>query len=356
MRPHYRLVLLAVLTVPAAVRAWPGESETSRRPLLLPSGVADLAGRTGFLANANRGIDAIDLVTGELVWQTSAAQRPLIASGDRIYAYTLGKDNHFRIMAFDVGHKGAVVFESAPLTLPSWVVTTEGPGRSLILRCRLEKDHLMLAWDAKTSPPGVKGGDRLHAAGSFDVDLTTGKAKELPAEPAAARPPVELDKLVVRWQGWVGNNFKALVLEEEETQQKLLLRTWDKAGNAVGPPRELLRGQRLLVQPTVDELFLCIRDASASPDNRVEADRLRSGWTIFAVDSGEAVEHAPFVPGTQATSVQGSRHFVLVAGQVRGAIDRPFMHPRSLQAIDLKTGKLLWERPVEGKQMLPPEP
>ena len=41
---------------------------------------------------------------------------------------------------------------------------------------------------------------------------------------------------------------------------------------------------------------------------------------------------------------------------VRGPIDRPFVPPRLLQAIDLKTGKLIWERPVEGKQLLPPVP
>jgi hypothetical protein len=354
MRHPSRLVLLAALAVPAA---FPGEPEAARHVLLLPGGVADLAGRTGFVANASGGIDAIDLVTGELLWQTAEAQRPLLASGDRLYAHTVGKDNHLRVLACDVTRRGAVLFESKPVTLPDWVVPADGPGRSFSMQCRLEKDHLLLTWETRTWPTGVKTGERRQASGAFRVEVANGQVNEQEPPAAGPRPPAELDKLVVRWQGQDGRGFKAVVLEEEGTLQKLLLRTWDRAGSPVGNPRELLRGQRLLVQPTVDEQFLCIRDASSSPDNHsTDDDRLRFGWTVVSVETGEAVERAPFVPGTQAIALQTPRLYLLVAGLVRGPIDRPFVHPRLLQAIDLKTGKLIWERAVEGKQLLPPAP
>ena len=55
MRHPGRLVLLAILLTPTALRAWPDGPETTCRVLLLPGGVADLAGRTGFVANANHG-------------------------------------------------------------------------------------------------------------------------------------------------------------------------------------------------------------------------------------------------------------------------------------------------------------
>jgi hypothetical protein len=356
MRHPSRLVLMAALAAPAALTAFPGEPERACRVLLLPGGVADLAGRTGFVANATSGIDAIDLVTGELLWQTAEAQRPLVASGDRLYAHTVGKDNHLRVVACDLTRRGAVLLKSAPLTLPDWVVPTDGPGRSFTMNSRLEKDHLELIWEAKTWPTGVKTGARRQGCGAFRVEAN-GQVQVQEPPAASPRPPAELDKLVVRWQGLVGGQFKALVLEEEGLQQKLLLRTWDHAGNPVGTPRELLRGQRLLVQPTVDERFLCIRDASSSPDTRSsDDDRLRFGWTVVSVETGEAVERAPFVPGTQAIALQTPRLYLLVTGLVRGPIDRPFVHPRLLQAIDLKTGKLLWERPVEGRQLLPPAP
>jgi hypothetical protein len=358
MRHSSRLVLWAVLAAPAAAApAVPPDTEPLRSVLLLPGGVADLAGRTGFVANASGGIDAIDLVTGELLWQTAEAQRPLVAGGDRLFAHTVGKDNQLRVLACDVTRRGAVLLKSPPLTLPDWVVPCDGPGRSFTTHCCLEKDHLVLLWEAKSWPTGVKTGERRQATGACRIAVTNGQVQQLEPPAAGPHPPPELDKLTSRWQGRSADQFKAVVLEEEGLQQKLLLRTWDSAGNPVGSPRELLRGQRLLVLPTVDERFLCIRDASSSPDTRSsEDDRLRFGWTVVSVATGEAVERAPFVPGTQAIALQAPRLYVLVSGPVRGPIDRPFVPPRLLQAIDLKTGKRIWERPVEGKQLLPPDP
>jgi hypothetical protein len=355
MRQHSRLVLAVVLALTPALCARPEEPDEGHRVLLLPGGVADLAGRTGFVANASGGIDAIDLVTGELLWQTAEAQRPLIASGNRLYATTVSKDNHLRVLAFDVSRKGALLIESKPLTLPDWARPTDGPGRSFTTQCRLEKEQLLLVWEAKTWPTGVKTGQRRLSRGAFRVDMTNGQVLVLEAPLAGPQPPAELDRLPVRWQGPVRCQFKALVLEEEGPLQKLLLRTWDRTGNPVGNPREVFRGQRLLVQPTVDERFLCIRDASSSPENSSE-DQHRFGWTVVSVETAEAVERAPFIPGTQAIALQSPRLYLLVAGPVRGPIDRPFVHPRLLQAFDLKTGKQLWERPVEGRQLLPPAP
>jgi hypothetical protein len=52
--------------------------------------------------------------------------------------------------------------------------------------------------------------------------------------------------------------------------------------------------------------------------------------------------------------VLGPRAYVLVGGSVRGTFDRPFVQPRTLKAIDLKSGKVLWERPLQGKPVAPP--
>jgi hypothetical protein len=39
---------------------------------------------------------------------------------------------------------------------------------------------------------------------------------------------------------------------------------------------------------------------------------------------------------------------------MRGSLDRPNIQPRILKAIDLSSGKKLWERPVAGKLLTPP--
>ena len=89
-----------------------------------------------------------------------------------------------------------------------------------------------------------------------------------------------------------------------------------------------------------------------SPDQRGD-DQARFTWSVFDVATGKLIARMPYEPGTQSVSVLGDRAYCLVAGGVPGALDRPFISPRKLKAIDLRTGKAIWERPVEGKQVLP---
>jgi hypothetical protein len=356
MRHLGRFAVLTMLAVPSlSAAAVPG--------VPLPCGLADPAGRTGYLANTSGGIDAVDLVTGDLLWHTAEAQRPLLVVGDRLYAQAGVKRNRLRVLAFDVARKGEVVLESDPVVLPSWAVAGEAPGKSFTARWKLERDALVLRWEAHAWPatprptPQADAEARKQAAGLAHIDLVTGKVTQTDeARPAPPRPPKELEKLAVRWQGHVGGRYKALVLEEDAGQQRLVLCSWDLATGQAGALVELLRGKRLLAQPTVDDRFLCVRDAFPSPDVSPEDARKRFGWSIHSVETGERVERAPFEPGTQAIALAGPRVYYLLAGPLKGPIDRPFVQPRSLVAVDLRSGKELWRRPVEGKPVTPPAP
>jgi hypothetical protein len=346
--------LLAVLSVPSLGAAAPA--------LPLPCGLADPAGRTGYLSNPAGGLDAVDLVTGDLLWQTSEAQRPLLVAGDRLYAQAGVKRNRLRVLAFDAARKGEVVLESDPVVLPTWAVACDGPGRSFAARWELERDALVLRWEARAWPTGprpspqAEAESRKHAAGVARIDLATGKVTQSDEPPPTTpRPPKELEKLAVRWQGVVGARTKALVLEDDGGQQKLVLRSWGADGVA-GPSVELLAGKRLVAQATVDDRFLCVRDAFPSPDVSPEDARKRFGWSIHAVETGERKERAPFEPGTQAIALAGPRVYYLLAGPLKGPIDRPFVQPRSVVCVDLRTGRELWRRPVEGKLVTPPAP
>jgi hypothetical protein len=53
-------------------------------------------------------------------------------------------------------------------------------------------------------------------------------------------------------------------------------------------------------------------------------------------------------------AVLGPRVVYLVAGPIPGPLDRPFVQPRTLKGLDLKSCKVLWERPIQGKRILPP--
>ena len=330
---------------------------------LLPCGVADPGGRTGFLANAHGGIDAVDLATGDRLWDVDGAQRPALAEDDRLYAWTPVNGNGLRVVAFDRTQGGRRMLESETAAFPDWVSVEEAPGRSFTARWRLDRGRLILDWEARSwysgthATPQAEADARRHAEGQVRIDVETGKVETAAAVPPAAPPPPpkELEKAVVRWQGATGDGQAALVLDEEEGRQKLSLWLWN--ADRVNPPKELLVGKRLLALPTIDERFLCLRDAAPSPDQRAGSeDRDRYGWSIVFADSGNRLAQAPYDPGTEGVAVVGQRAFFLVSGSFKGPIDHPFVRPRRLQAFDLRTGKPLWERPVEGKLCSPPAP
>jgi hypothetical protein len=317
---------------------------------VLPGGITDSAGRTGFLSGPGGTLEAVDLLTGDVLW-TADARKPLFAYGERLYALTTD-GTRTRVRTFDIANRGERVFESDPLTLPDWVKAFDGHGLSFKVRCRIDKGELMLSWEAR-----LPREDR-QAAGSASVNLRSGEVKTTAAEVALGNPvrsfARELEKLTVRWQGVSGKELKALVLEQETEQQRFVLHSWDLNTGKANPPRELIVGRRLTMLPTVDERYLFLRDGDASPVLKPEAAAASSGWSIVSTATDEVVARAPYEPGTQAVGLIGPRVYVMLSGPIRGPISRTFMHPRSLRAIDLKTGKKLWERPIEGKSVTPP--
>jgi hypothetical protein len=336
------------------------------RPIPLPCGIADPAGRTGFFASAAGGIEAIDLKTGELLWETNEAQRPLIVWGTRLLAQAGVQRNRLRILVFDLTQNGQCVLESDPVVLPDWVVSADAPGRSFDARWEVDRNHLVLTWEAAAwyaavarPTPKQDAAARKHDAGTARVDLDTGRVEYGPAPTTTAEPPTdplpELEKKSVRWQGAAGKRLCAVTLEEDNGQQTLSLRSWDRATGKEADPRVLLRGKRLLLQPTLDGHFFFVRDAGSTPDEKnLGKDRTDQYWALFAPQWPTEVARLPYEPGMQSVAVLDGRAYYAVAGQVRGHIDRPLVQPRTLKAYDLKAGKLLWQRPLAARVLAPP--
>ena len=63
------LIFLLVLGAGMSRTAPAEREDASQGPVFLPGGVADPAGKTGYVTNATGGIDAIDLEGGRLLWQ-----------------------------------------------------------------------------------------------------------------------------------------------------------------------------------------------------------------------------------------------------------------------------------------------
>jgi hypothetical protein len=364
-RPPCAFLLLASLGAAPAPPAKPSPAPPAR-PIPLPGGIADPAGRTGFVTSAAGGIDAVDLKTGELLWDTNEAQRPLLVVGSRLVAQAGVKRNRLRILVFDLTDHGECVLESDPVVLPGWVVTGNAPGRSFETCWRLARNQLVLGWEASAWYAGTtrptaqqEAAARKSAAGVARIDLETGRVELGPAEkaePEAVPAPVRpLEKLAVRWHGVLAGRPSALIMEESDGQQALVLRSWEPGTGKAAGQKEVLRGRRLLAQRTLDGHFLCLRDSGPIPDGKALAQGAKvTPWTLFSLELGGPVGTMPYEAGTQDIAVVGARAYYAVSGPVRGPLDRPLVQPRTLKALDLKTGKVVWERAVAGKQLAPP--
>jgi hypothetical protein len=339
--------------------------------IVLPQGIADEAGRIGFFDSATGGIEAIDLASGKVLWQTHEAQRPLLLDGDHLLAQAGTKRNRLRILRLDVKRNGECDFESDPIVFPAWVVTGDAHGYSFAARWHVVKHQLVLDWDAsawyigKARPTTDEDlAARKHAHGIAHIDLRTGQIDIRPAEEKQTPPPIppalpeHWQKKSLRWQGQFGAFWKVLALEEEIGQQRLVLHTWDRQRQTEQQPKELLRGQRLQVRATLDERILCLRESRPRPDNSGSwsPKKTQCLWSLFSVQTGELLGRIPDEAGMNAIAVLGPRVYYLVPGPLRGTLNQPHVQPQTLRAVDLQSGKKLWEHPVAGKLIAPPPP
>jgi hypothetical protein len=334
----------------------------------LPGGLADPAGRTGYLSSVTNGIEAVDLMTGDCLWSCQEAEIPLLIANDRLYAQAGTQRNRLRVLVFDLLHKGHVILESDPVVFPQWVVTSDGPGHAFKAHWRLDREQLILSWQARAwycgktkATPAMDAAARKQSEGVARIHLTTGYVDNGPPEPPGvsievAAPQKDLEKKSIRWQGVVNGQYKAVVLEDEGQVQRMVLLTWDRSGAKTGEPQQLFSGRRLALVPTLDERIVCIRETAPSPDQHTpEENRLKYAWSMVSLDDAKTVARVIYEASTQAMTVIGPRLFVAQSGPIRGSLQDSSVSARTLKAVDLKTGKFLWQRNIAGKPMHPPE-
>jgi hypothetical protein len=326
----------------------------------IPGGVLDPNERAAYFSSTT-GIDAVALANGELLWSTKEAQVPLFVAGDRLFALALTDLNRLYVRGFDVANGGRAVYQSAPVEFPGWVVTGEAPGRSFRFTWQRHKTILDLNWQAGA---WAESGPRKQSAGEVRIDLEKGTVKTgrigAPPTPPSAAVPALLENLSVRWHRSISGHLHALVLEEApaakgERKQRMMLRIWNEQTGKESKPRELLCGSRPVVLTDPNGLHLWLRDAAPSPDElgTNDAPGRVYGWKIWSVLDGHLVARLPFVPGTQQATLIGERAYCLVTAPQRGVPGAVTRRSYTLYAIDVGTGKTLWQRSLSSKALVP---
>ncbi len=355
MSPRSTLLVLPVLvlavTTPSPLRA----------NLPLPAGLADAAGRTGFFTMIRGHLEAIDLATGDTLWSSDRAQRALLIVGDRLFALSKS-GGKVRILGLDLLAKGGVTMTSDPLPLPAWSALRDEPGQSFRWQARVVPEYLEVHWEARAWYAGrakataqSEAAARKHASGLLRVHLLTGEVQASPAEfpqTPPALPPATL-RGSIRWSAAIEQWLFAVVVDQTSTGQSASLRSWLLKTGQELPARPILSGRRLQVVPGLSERYLFVREALPSPAEAT-ADPVR--WQVWSLERGALIGRVPYEPGTLPGTVVGNRVLFVKSEPFGARLNEPHTQPRVLRAVDLTTGKIAWERPIEGKPVAPPTP
>jgi hypothetical protein len=365
---RHDLWLSALVPLVLVIMVLPVLAEPPSKPVLLPKGVADPSGHTGFVSNPSGGIDAINLTTGKLLWQVSAIQRPLIVTGNRLFSLAPEeKRGHAaRVEVLDVNRQGEKILASDPVVFPAWVSLDETPGCVLRLEAAIDGHDLILRWEAHAryvggaaAPPAIREKYKKDASGVVRVNQETGGVTSLPATPPepmhtdlkhVTSSPYYLGAAIEEVPLLVGNKLVALAVNESKGGEDLVLKTWDaKTGKRLDPV-SLRQGKGLVARVTDDKQYLVVQDEVAD----TATDRKSPSW-VFELTNGRPVAHPNLEPGIQAITVLEPRLYYAVA-QVSAKPTSGLKQPWTLKAADMKSGQILWERPIEGARSTPPRP
>jgi hypothetical protein len=343
--------------------------------LTLPGGVADAAGKTGYLANPGGGIDAVSLENGARLWASKDASFPLALLGKKLVAqaFVAGKADRIRVVVLDVKNKGKRLLASDPVVFPEWVSVRVTHGRSFTAGALVVENDLLLRWEARAwyaggarPTPQVERAARKHATGVAKISLESGRVEMLKKDPlpkvAGSRLPKGLEKITSEkyWTGlaWetqpliLGPRVTALKVDNAGGKATLKLRAWDARTGKPQPDVVLLEGKSLWPQVSPDRRFVFVHQAVS----RESLPRGDYAWWVFSLETGKQVAKLPFEPGMTELTVIGSRLYYAIDVQKRDPRSPAVTRTRFLRVADLKTGKVFWEREVWSPPVLLPLP
>ncbi len=362
------LAAVLALTTGGALLRTPHAAEPPTKPYttadLLPGGIADADGKTAYLEGKHGALAAVDLDKGTDLWKTDAALTPLALWGRRLVTAAAVKDkpDQLRLVVLDLAKDGNQLSESEPIAISGY---RKGLHGSVLVRGFLDGDDLLLRWTAVwATGSGLPNELPEYGRGLTRVNLKSGKAVTLTErEQTALRPPLQLSAKLeaaltnnpgpttqfLNEGAWspeprrliAGSRVGVIHREQVEQEEKVVLQTWDlRTGDDADTTMLLQRPFGLQVKEALDGRYVAfeLTPPNAQPGKQPDA----AFWDVFSVGEKNRVGKVFVDRNSLALGVSGARAFV--------SQDEPNQDERNpvLKAYDLRTGKLLWQRPVAG--------
>jgi hypothetical protein len=328
--------------------------------------IVDSNQSTVYLMNLQRGIDAVDLSSGKLLWSTTKAAKPLLLHGDRLVAQTesAASSNLLRIVVLNPQEAGELLLE-ATVQLPEdvQVAITDGLDTTFRTSARLHKNDVIVLWrfskqDISGAPPGPDAKVRV-TAGAVRIDLATGNTDSLQSEEVPPTPDIRLPDTVAQlvtlgtvpgtlWQ--VGNVVAAIIRTSGKGGARTVLRRWHSETGEPLPEVVLFGGELTYRYISADGRHLL----ASRP---LDSARVVWDWRIYSLETGEHVAQVQNASPAAWFFINASSLIHEAPPTARIINGRSVMDQSlRLRAIDLKTSDELWEWPFRDTAYRGPYP
>ncbi len=344
-------------------------------PIQFPDGVLDAERHTAFVSSPKGGIQAIRLEDGKVLWTNDdCAAQPWLVAGNRLIA------RGERIFVLDIKNDGKQK-QCDALEFPKVEVPDRCTVSFPLWDPRVVGDTLEAKWYAVANIDRSKGRpfnfqgwtsfNKAVPAGTVKINLDTGKATvqtdankvdvSMGLMPEGAKPDKQMpgglpEKLAAVWQEYhkdqngritvIGDRVVGVALTLEKKGQEytkiVTLHAWDLKTGTAAEPTELLRGKAL-----------DIANIMLTEDRRHAAVQFStSAFNLYTLTDGKLVaKDMKGVVSPERAFVDGKRLYF--SQQTPGGA---LQAANTLKALDLESGKVVWERALKPHSTMPLPP
>jgi outer membrane protein assembly factor BamB len=323
--------------------------------------IAPAAGRL-YMMNPQGGIDAIELATGNLLWTTKAAAKPLAVFDDRLAAQADLTHGSGSLPIVLLNAKSGRAESTISIPTPDGVTPSvdDQMSSSSSVSARVEPDGLLVWWELKrTDVSPLPHVAHIHTdSGGALINLQNYQTTALASEQvearrrakmsAAMRPRLNKGEALYFAPQLVDGYFVSVKPGPAGAGQHAVLKRWSAGSGEPLPDVELGPGYIDSSASADESLLLVISKASTSG-----ADYL---WSFYAIASGERVAEVRLPQSGQSFFVSHSILIYEAAPANRKAGGSWVYEPLGLCALNLKTGTEIWRRALRDTSYNGPYP
>jgi hypothetical protein len=323
--------------------------------------VVDSEKSTAYLMAPEASINEVDLSSGQVLATSTQGAKPILLYHSVLLAQAEPHEQSEGLRLVGLNSRDLAITFEVDVPLPAGVqaLIDDRLGASFHVSAHIDAGEIVVQWRAiqrqisgtpTNEPAHVATGwaridhndGRLTSSGGGDVRIPGSGVEDMPGvvrtlvdSRALATQPCRVDDLVA-----------AIQYREDDGATTVILRRWQKETGESLPDVKLFGSELTFRNLSADCYYLL-------------ASRAMGGWrwSIYSMTSGDKIAklHMP-TPAAQFFIRDGSLFYIVPAIIVRADGQLKIDQPRRLLAMDLKTGKGLWSRPIRETTYLGPYP